>query len=119
MTEILLPSLTQSAINRVSEIRKQPKNQDKFLRLTVAGGGCSGFQYVFSLESAKKDDDIEIAWSETENGEKFLIATTDKTSLEFISGAKIDFITELGATYFKVLNPNATANCGCGSSFSV
>jgi iron-sulfur cluster insertion protein len=106
--------LTQSAKNRIIFIKNQNNNSQKFLRLTVKGGGCSGFQYIFELDDKNQDDDL-IIFCEGEN----IIAKTDKTSEPFISGSKIDFVEELGASYFKVSNPNASSNCGCGASFSV
>ncbi len=106
-------TLLDSAIERVCEIKK--KDDKKFLRITVDSGGCSGFQYIFAIEDGSlKEDDVEIFHND--NG---IIAVTDNTSLQFLSGCKIEFIKELGASYFKVTNPNATANCGCGASFSI
>lgn len=111
MTDIVL---TENAIKRLLEIRNQAPNNNKFLRLTVKGGGCSGFQYVFELDDKNLDDDLIICVYQNE-----ILAKTDKVSLDFIVGAKIDFVEELGASYFKVNNPNAKANCGCGASFGV
>jgi len=107
-------TLTQSAISRINEIQQKESNKDKFLRVSISGGGCSGFQYIFELDNKVNEGDIKIA----EENSKTL-AITDETSLPFLNGAEIDFIKELGASYFKVNNPNAKANCGCGSSFSV
>jgi len=110
--------LTESAKNRILEIKNNSNNPHKFLRLTVKSGGCSGFQYIFELDDKNLEDDLIIC-EENVNNAKNLIAKTDKISLQFIEGSKIDFVEELGASYFKVVNPNATANCGCGSSFAV
>lgn len=110
--------LTESAKKRILEIKNNSNNPLKFLRLTVKSGGCSGFQYIFELDDKNFDDDLIICEEKTENLAN-LIAKTDKTSLQFIEGSKIDFVEELGASYFKVVNPNATANCGCGSSFAI
>lgn len=107
-------TLTKSAITRINEIKQKPENQQKFLRVSILGGGCSGFQYVFELDNKRLEGDVKIA---EENSE--ILAVTDETSLQFLDGAEIEFIKELGASYFKVNNPNAKANCGCGSSFSV
>lgn len=106
--------LTESAKNRIIFIKNGANNSQKFLRLTVKGGGCSGFQYIFELDDKNLDDDLIIC-SDGEN----IIAKTDKTSEPFLTGSKIDFVEELGASYFKVSNPNASSNCGCGSSFAV
>jgi iron-sulfur cluster assembly accessory protein len=107
-------TLTNSALERIKEIRQKEANKEKFLRISISGGGCSGFQYIFELDEKSLDGDIEIA---KESVKKLVI--TDETSMPFLEGAEIDFIQELGSSYFKVNNPNAKANCGCGSSFSV
>lgn len=109
-----LPTLTNSAIERIEEIRQKAENVEKFLRVSVSGGGCSGFRYLFELDNKRLEGDVMIL----EKNSK-IIAATDETSLPFLSGAEIDFVKELGASYFKVNNPNATAKCGCGSSFSI
>ncbi|HEY4274880.1 MAG TPA: iron-sulfur cluster insertion protein ErpA [Rhizomicrobium sp.] len=82
------------------------------LRLAVTGGGCSGFQYNFALDGTRMDDDLLIE----EAGAKILI---DPVSLDFLTGSEIDFTDDLIGQAFKVNNPNATASCGCGTSFSV
>lgn len=106
--------LTDSAINRIKEIRKKESNHDKFLRISISGGGCSGFQYLFDLDNQTQEDDIKI--HEENNA---VLALTDTTSLEMIDGCTIDFISDLGSSYFKVTNPNAKDSCGCGSSFNI
>jgi iron-sulfur cluster assembly accessory protein len=103
-------TLSNSALERISEIQSKENNQEKFLRVSISGGGCSGFQYIFELDDKRREDDLEIEKN---------IAVTDETSLPFLNGAEIDFVKELGVSYFKVNNPNAKASCGCGSSFSV
>ncbi len=103
-------SITDTALTRINEIKQKPENHEKFLRISISGGGCSGFQYVFELDDKRRDGDIEIIKN---------IAITDETSLPFLNGAEIEFVKELGASYFKVINPNAKTSCGCGSSFSV
>ncbi len=107
-------TLTDSALTRIIEIKQKPENQQKFLRISILGGGCSGFQYVFELDNKMIEGDVKIVEKNHE-----ILAITDETSLEFLNGAEIEFVKELGASYFKVNNPNAKANCGCGSSFSV
>ena len=82
------------------------------LRLSVSGGGCSGFQYNFTLDDKVADDDLVIA----EGGIKVLI---DSTSLEFLKGSEVDYVDDLIGAAFKVTNPNATASCGCGTSFAI
>lgn len=107
-------TLTKSAIERIEEITAKENNAGKFLRVSISGGGCSGFQYIFELDNKLSDSDIKLS-SQNEK----IIAVTDETSLPFLENAEIDFVKELGASYFKVKNPNAKASCGCGSSFSV
>lgn len=106
--------VSNSALERIREVRSKAENHDKFLRISILGGGCSGFQYIFELDSKSLDGDIVVA---EESSQKLVV--TDETSLPFLNNAEIEFIKELGASYFKVKNPNAKTNCGCGSSFSV
>ena len=82
------------------------------LRVYVEGGGCSGFQYGFQLESEKLDDDVIIE----SNGIKLLV---DSLSIQYLMGAEVDYLDDLMGARFLVKNPNATTTCGCGSSFSV
>ena len=82
------------------------------LRLSVSGGGCSGFQYNFELDDKQAEDDLVIP----EGGIKVLI---DATSLEFLKGSEVDYVDDLIGASFKVTNPNATASCGCGTSFAI
>lgn len=107
-------NLSESALERIREIKHKAENHEKFLRVSISGGGCSGFQYIFELDNKHLEGDIEIAKDNAE-----ILAVTDETSLPFLDGAEIEFVKELGASYFKVNNPNAKANCGCGSSFSI
>ncbi len=107
-------NLTNTAIERIYEIKNKADNQEKFLRISISGGGCSGFQYIFELDNKLLEGDIKIAENNLE-----ILAVTDETSLPFLNGAEIEFVKELGASYFKVNNPNAKASCGCGSSFAV
>jgi len=104
--------LSESAAKRVSEIRDMEGNKALMLRLAVLGGGCSGFQYKFDLDDATNDDDHVF---ETD-GTQLVI---DDVSLGLLGGAVVDFKHDLGGAFFQVENPNATANCGCGASFSV
>jgi iron-sulfur cluster insertion protein len=104
-------TLSPSAAARVAAIAaKQAK--PAILRLSVEGGGCSGFQYQFGLTDAAEADD---AISET-SGVKLVV---DPVSLELVAGCVVDFVESLGGAAFKVENPQATAGCGCGSSFAV
>ena len=104
-------TLTEAAASRVGAIAGK-QGKPAILRLSVEGGGCSGFQYKFDLtESA----DLEDAISET-SGVKLVI---DPVSLELVAGSVVDFVESLGGAAFKVENPNAAAGCGCGSSFGI
>lgn len=111
MEEVI--KVTDSAVKRIVEIRAKDENVKKYLRIKVLGGGCSGFQYNFNLDGEIHDDDLKI---EEENQ---IIIVIDKTSLEFLKGCSLDFVSNLGGSYFKINNPNATANCGCGNSFAM
>jgi iron-sulfur cluster assembly accessory protein len=104
-------TLSESAAKRINAIlAKQPDKS--YLRVSVEGGGCSGFSYKFDLDDKANTDDLIV----TRDGVSVLI---DEMSLEFMSGSEIDFSTELIGAAFKINNPNATAGCGCGTSFSV
>jgi iron-sulfur cluster insertion protein len=104
--------LTQSAARRIGELIEQEGNTSLMLRLSVSGGGCSGFQYGFSFDNAKQEDDHLFE----RDGVKMVI---DDTSLDLLSGAEVDYVEDLVGSAFQVRNPNATSSCGCGSSFAV
>jgi len=104
--------LSEKAVARVKALIEQQGNPNLKLRLTISGGGCSGFQYGFDFDEEQKDDDIVVE----RNGVTMLV---DPMSLLYISGAEVDFVEDLVGASFQVKNPNATASCGCGSSFSV
>jgi len=104
-------TLSDRAARRIADILKG-ETQPTALRLAVTGGGCSGFQYNFALDDAQLDEDIVVE----KNGAKVLI---DPVSLDFLAGSEIDFTDDLIGQAFKVNNPNATASCGCGTSFTV
>ncbi|CDO61228.1 probable iron binding protein from the HesB_IscA_SufA family [Candidatus Phaeomarinobacter ectocarpi] len=82
------------------------------LRVSVEGGGCSGFQYNFTLDDTKTDDDLVIE----RDGATVLV---DSVSLMYVGGSELDYVDDLIGQSFQVKNPNATASCGCGTSFSV
>ena len=105
-------TLSANAIKRLAVITAQDKPDDRMLRVTVAGGGCSGFQYSFDLDRARGDDDLVF---ETDG----MRVVTDSMSFEFIGSAEIDYVEELIGSYFTITNPNATASCSCGASFAV
>jgi len=106
-----LPSVTDRAARRINTIlKKEPVGS--MLRVSVKGGGCSGFQYAFDISQARAGDDLALE----KEGAMVLI---DPVSLDFLKGARIDFVDDLIGQSFKIDNPNATAACGCGTSFSV
>jgi iron-sulfur cluster assembly accessory protein len=104
-------TVTDSAARRIGEILRQ-ELAGTMLRVTVEGGGCSGFQYKFDTERDRAEDDIVIEKS----GATVLI---DPISLNYMSGSEIDFVDDLIGSSFKVNNPKATASCGCGTSFAL
>ena len=104
--------LTASAAQRVQTLIKMEGKPDLMLRLSVSGGGCSGFQYGITLDDQVNDDDVV----SEQHGTQMVI---DQTSLELLSGTEVDFVEDLMGASFQFRNPNATSTCGCGSSFSV
>jgi iron-sulfur cluster assembly accessory protein len=104
-------TVTERAAQKIGEIlRREPAGT--MLRISVEGGGCSGFQYKFDTERSKADDDIVIERS----GATVLI---DPLSLNYMAGSEVDFVDDLIGSSFKVNNPKATASCGCGTSFAL
>ena len=99
-------NFTDQALNQINLITKG--EEKKYFRITVQGGGCSGFKYSFGFDSKSNEDDIIFG--------KTII---DKSSLDIISGSVIDFKKEMIGESFVIDNPKATASCGCGLSFSV
>tara|TARA_B100000029_G_C17263728_1_gene847258 strand:+ start:120 stop:464 length:345 start_codon:yes stop_codon:yes gene_type:complete len=106
-----LLSLSESAVNRVSGLLEN-ETDGTMLRIAVSGGGCSGFQYGFSFDAKRNEDDSVIE----QNGIKIVV---DNMSLLYVSGSQIDFVEDLIGSSFSLKNPNATASCSCGSSFAV
>jgi iron-sulfur cluster assembly accessory protein len=104
-------TVSERAARRIGEILKS-EPAGTMLRVSVEGGGCSGFQYKFDMERAKGDDDLVIA----REGATVLI---DSVSQQYMTGSEIDFVEDLIGAAFKVKNPNATASCGCGTSFAL
>ncbi|HTZ78687.1 MAG TPA: iron-sulfur cluster insertion protein ErpA [Stellaceae bacterium] len=105
-------SLTASAAKRIAELKAQENLPTAFLRLAVSGGGCSGFQYGFSFDDARLDDDSAFE----RDGVTLVI---DATSLELVDGAEVDFVEDMMGASFQVRNPNASSSCGCGKSFAI
>ncbi len=104
-------TLSMSAARRINQLNAKGGTA-KMFRVTVSGGGCSGFQYGFQLDDRLNDDDVTF---ERDGA----VLVTDETSLDLIAGAEVDFVDDLMGAYFQVRNPNATSSCGCGTSFSI
>ena len=102
--------VTENAQNHINKILISENSQ--FFRITVLGGGCAGFQYKFDFSKKKNEDDIILEYKNV----KILI---DKISIELIKGSKIDYVSELIGSSFKISNPQASSSCGCGTSFSI
>ncbi|MBX6426618.1 MAG: iron-sulfur cluster insertion protein ErpA [Variibacter sp.] len=108
MTEI---TVSDRAARRIGEIlRNEPAGT--VLRVSVEGGGCSGFQYKFDIDRERASDDIVVE----RDG---VVVLVDPVSSRFLAGAEIDYVEDLIGASFRVNNPNATASCGCGTSFSI
>jgi iron-sulfur cluster assembly accessory protein len=103
-------TMTDRAARRIGEILKAEPGA--MLRLSVLGGGCSGFQYKFDVERDRADDDVSIM----RDGVTMLV---DAVSLQYLAGSEVDYVDDLIGASFKVNNPKAKASCGCGTSFSL
>ena len=104
-------TVSERAARRIGEIlRREPPGT--MLRLSVEGGGCSGFQYKFDMDQAREPDDIVIE----REGAVLLI---DPVSLGYLAGSEVDFVDDLIGAAFRVNNPQAKASCGCGTSFAL
>jgi iron-sulfur cluster insertion protein len=105
-------TITDSAISKIADILAEENNPLIKLRTFVQGGGCSGFNYGFTLDEEQNEDDFVIE----ESGVTVLV---DSMSMQYLQGATIDYKEELSGSNFVINNPNATTTCGCGSSFSI
>jgi len=104
-------SVTERAVSKIAAIlSKEPPGA--MLRVSVEGGGCSGFQYRFDVERERAEDDLVLG----REGATILI---DPVSVDLLSGSEIDFVDDLIGAAFKINNPNAKSSCGCGTSFSL
>jgi iron-sulfur cluster assembly accessory protein len=104
-------TVSDKALRRIGEILKT-EPAGTMLRVSVEGGGCSGFQYKFDMEREKAGDDVVIARDDA-------VVLIDPVSAQYMAGSVIDFVDDLIGASFKVVNPNATASCGCGTSFAL
>jgi len=104
--------LTENAARRIAILKTQENAEDAFLRIAVSGGGCSGFQYGFSFDDQRNEDDFVFE----RDGVGIVV---DEVSLGLLSGAEVDFVEDLMGASFQIRNPNAASSCGCGNSFSI
>ena len=104
--------LTENAARHIAALRTQEQAKEALLRIVVSGGGCSGFQYGFSFDDQKNEDDVVFE----RDGVGVVV---DEVSLDLLNGAEIDFIEDLMGAAFQIRNPNAASSCGCGNSFSI
>ena len=105
-------TLTDSAVSKIRELTVSNENADEqALRVSVRGGGCSGFQYSLALDKAKEDDHVF--------QHEGIAVVVDKVSMQFVFGSEVDYVDGLQGAGFTVNNPNVVAACGCGSSFQV
>ena len=98
---------TDKAIKQINHLLSQ-KDKGSFFRIAIKGGGCSGFQYDFSVDNKPQEDDLKL--------ENILI---DKTSADMLKGSEVDYVSELIGNSFKISNPKSKSSCGCGVSFSL
>lgn len=116
MGEQMMPTgefaVTEAAARKVAELIKADGRDGLRLRVQVLGGGCSGFQYDFKFDEERAEDDLVFE----RDGVEVLV---DPVSIEYLKGSEFDYVEEMIGSSFQVKNPNATASCGCGTSFSV
>ncbi|HVY18925.1 MAG TPA: iron-sulfur cluster insertion protein ErpA [Bauldia sp.] len=110
-TELSTVTMSERAARRISKILAKEAN-GVALRVSVSGGGCSGFQYGFDLDAKRAEDDVVV---ERDGA----VVVIDAVSLPYMGGSEIDFVDDLIGQSFQIHNPNATASCGCGTSFSI
>jgi iron-sulfur cluster insertion protein len=104
--------LTENAVRRIAMLKVQEHVEDAFLRIAVSGGGCSGFQYGFTFDDQRNEDDFAFE----RDG---VTVVVDDVSLGLLNGAEVDFVEDLMGAAFQIRNPNAASSCGCGNSFSL
>jgi iron-sulfur cluster insertion protein len=103
--------ITESAARRLATLIAAEPGDGLMFRVAVTGGGCSGFQYNFSFDDTRQEDDLVF-------GRDGVTVLVDAVSLDLLKGAEIDYVEDLVGSSFQVRNPNATASCGCGNSFA-
>ena len=104
-------TLSSNALRRCQQLLAK-EGKDAVLRVKVVGGGCSGFQYVFDIDTKVEKEDFVVK-------EGAVCLVCDRQSLDYIDGSVVDFVESLRGSHFTLQNPNTTANCGCGTSFSI
>ncbi|MBF8246935.1 MAG: iron-sulfur cluster assembly accessory protein [Rickettsia sp.] len=104
-------NITNSAAKRISFLQNN-SSEKKYFRISVNGGGCSGFMYEFVFTREKHENDLVFQ-------KNSVFVLIDEISQKFLNNAKLEFIEELGNSYFQISNPNASSKCGCGNSFSL
>lgn len=104
-------TITESAQNKITELLAEENNPNLKVRMFVQGGGCSGFQYGFTMDEEQHEDDFEIPAGSSS-------VLVDAISAQYVSGATLDFKDDLSGASFSITNPQAQSTCGCGSSFS-
>lgn len=105
-------TITESAQVKILDVLAEENDPSLRLRMFVQGGGCSGFSYGFTLDNELAEDDFEIPAGPTS-------VLVDSMSMQYVQGATIDYVEDIMGAQFKILNPQASSTCGCGSSFSV
>jgi iron-sulfur cluster insertion protein len=105
-------TITESAAGKIKEVVEEEGNLNLKLRMFVQGGGCSGFQYGFTLDEITNEDDFSIE----SHGITVLV---DSISVQYMNGAIVDFVDDINGSQFTIKNPNVQSTCGCGSSFSM
>ena len=106
-------TVTESAVAKIKDIIAEENNPALKLRVFVQGGGCSGFSYGFTFDEIKNEDDFEFPIGTEYN------MVIDAMSMQYLTGAAIDYKEDISGSQFVITNPNAQSTCGCGSSFSV
>ena len=104
-------TISEAARKRLSQIFTQEDTQNSMLRVKVSGGGCAGYQYGFDFEKTIDEDDRVF-------GDDEVKVVIDSVSMDLLGGSEIDYVDDMVGAAFQIRNPNATASCGCGTSFS-
>ena len=105
-------TITESAQHKIVDVLAEENDPQLKLRMFVQGGGCAGYSYGFTLDNEQAEDDWEVPAGESS-------VLVDSMSMQYVQGATIDYVEDLMGAQFKILNPQASSTCGCGSSFSV